>query len=520
MLNIKKLFAVVLLVAIVVTTMPISLISAASTNGVFLSIKAPSAWTVTEGESVSFTLNYATNPGHTLSIDLRPGAIGMYGFTGDVSISGEGNTRVVTVSNISLVGEAGYGKYLTVNAGTGFDEELYLSNGVKSAMFTINAKAAPVPADTVAPVLTISDPNPSVVTEGGSVSYTLTYSDNVGIAGIDLRAGAIGLYGFTGDIAISGEGNTRVVTVNNVKNVGTGKYITVNSGTGYDAELNLCNGVKGNSFEIVAAKAKDTVPPVLTISDPNPAKVTEGGSVSFTLTYTDDVAVAGIDLRAGAIGLYGFTGDISISGEGNRTRVITVSNVKNVGTGKYITVKAGPGYDAELNLCNGVKSNPFEIVAAKAKDSVPPVLTIAGPDKAEVYEGETVVYTLTYTDDVAVAGIDLRKGAIGLYGFTADVEISGEGNTTRTITLKNVKNIGDGKYITVNAGTGYDAELNLCNGVKSNPFKIVAKEEPKNDDPTPVDPTPTDPTPVDPTPVNPTPEKPSDWRPNPNTGRI
>ena len=513
MLNIKKLFAVVLLVATIVTTMPISFISAADTHGVYLSIKAPSAWTVTEGDSISFTLNYAVNPGHTLSIDLRPGAIGMYGFTGNVSISGEGSTRVITVSNISLVGEAGYGKYLTVNSGTGFDEDLYLSNGVKSAMFTINAKSTPAPTpvqkDTEAPVLTISGPSASQVTEGGSVSYTLTYTDNVAVTGIDLKRAAIGLYGFDGDVVISGEGNkNRVITINNVKNVGTNKYITVNSGTGFDAELNLCNGVKSNPFEIVAAKQKDTVAPVLTISNPNPAKVTEGESVSFTLTYTDDVAIAGIDLKKGAIGLYGFTGDIVISGEGNKNRVITINNVKNVGTNKYITVNSGTGFDAELNLCNGVKSNPFEIVAkttptpTPVKDTEPPVLTITGPDKKEVYEGETVIYTLNYKDNVGIAGYSLTTKSIGLYGFTADVEIQGSGET-RTVILKNVKNLGDGKYITVNAGTAYDADGNLANGVKSNTFKIIAKEETKKDDPTPA----------------PAP-KPADWRPNPNTGRV
>ncbi|MBR1884424.1 MAG: hypothetical protein IJ809_05810, partial [Clostridia bacterium] len=230
MLNIKKLFAIVLLIAVVVTTLPVVPVSVNAAT-IPVALRVTSGTSVNEGGTVTVNVTY----GNGAIINLTAGHVGLYGFEGNVSISGTGNTRTITVSNVT---GSGSGKYITVNAGSAFLADGTLADGVKSAFFTINSVA---PVDTEAPVLTIAGPNAAEVTEGGSVSYELTYTDNVGIVAYNLTAGHIGLYGFEGNVSISGEGNVRTVTISNVKNVGEGKYITVNAGTAVDARGNLAN---------------------------------------------------------------------------------------------------------------------------------------------------------------------------------------------------------------------------------------------------------------------------------------
>ena len=234
--------------------------------------------------------------------------------------------------------------------------------------------------------------------------------------------------------------------------------------------------------------------------------VEENGQVIFTLKYTNDINI--ITLTEADLRLDGFTADINIGISGNN-RVITLSNIKNkAGSSatKRVYVSGGTAVSSDGQLSNAVQTESFTIQGAQAKDSVAPVATISGPSVVNVYAGGTVVYTITYTDNVGIKAITLNANDIRLSGFTATKNVSINGNVA-TITLSNIQgNVGGNKTIYVSGGTAIDAQGNLCNAVTGSAFSIIKKnvvQENNNKDDNKKD--------------NNT--KPSDWVANPNTGK-
>ena len=247
--------------------------------------------------------------------------------------------------------------------------------------------------------------------------------------------------------------------------------------------------------------------PAVIVSVLSTRTVKEGGSVSFTLKYTGDIKA--ISLKEGDIGLDGFTATKTITVSGN-DRIVTLSNIKSsnsVYTGKYVHIAGGTAISNTWEMANLTNTQVFTIVP---KDTVAPTLTISAPTPNKVYAGESVTYTLTYKDDVAIKTISLKEGDIGLDGFTATKKIVINSDNTATVTLSNIQGtVGGNKILRVAGGTAIDDDYNMANAVTAPEFKIVEK---------PADPTPVDPKPVDPKPTDPTPEKPADWKDNPNTG--
>jgi hypothetical protein len=362
---IKKVISILCVLTFTFITLPLGNYVSAMT-GVYLGISAPSNYNPKAGGSVTFTLSYT---GDVYNIYLPTGAVVLNGFTANISISGTGNTRTLTLSNLQGVGS---NKSVTITGGTAVDRLGTLSNMVTSGKFTIN-EAAPV--DTTSPVLSVTGPNINSIYAGQTVSYTANYSDNVGITNIYLPAGAIVLNGFTANISVSGTGNTRTITLSNVQGAIGDKSITITGGTGIDAAGNLSNLAKSPIFKLVQKPVEgDTVAPVLTITGPNFSSIYAGQSVTYTAVYTDDIGVTNISLLSNSILLNGFTADIRISGIGN-TRIITLSNIQGtIGGSKYISIVRGTAIDAAGNLANAATSLSFSIKKdeeEKPKDWVP-----------------------------------------------------------------------------------------------------------------------------------------------------
>lgn len=263
---IKKAISVVCVLTVMLMTLPIgNYVSALS--GVYVSISAPSNYNPKAGESVSFTLNYT---GDVANIWLTSGGVVLNGFTANKSITGTGNTRTITLSNIQ--GNAGT-KTITVTGGTAVDAQGNLANSATSSIFNLNA----VVVDSIAPVLTITGPNPSTIKAGQTVTFTANYSDDKGISNIWLTSGSVVTNGFTGNLTISGTGNIRTLTFVNVQGVlGGNKTISITGGTAVDAAGNLANAATSSAFSIVASNVvvdpKDPVKPVEKPDDwiPNP----------------------------------------------------------------------------------------------------------------------------------------------------------------------------------------------------------------------------------------------------------
>lgn len=352
--------------------------------------------------------------------------------------------------------------------------------------------------------LQISAPSNYNPKAGQSITFTLTYTGDVG--NIMIGPGSVVLNGFTANKTISGSGNTRILTLSNLQGSGSGKYIQVTGGTAISSTgdlSNSANSVTSGTFTINPAAPVDSTAPVLNITGPSASTVYNGETVTFTAQYTDNVGISNIWLSAGSIVLNGFTANKSIQVSGNN-RIITLSNIQGNAGMKSISITGGTATDAAGNIANAATSGSFYLTqkTEAPKDTVAPVLKITGPNPSSIYNGQSVTYTAVYSDDKGIANIWLSSKSIVLNGFTANIRISGTGNS-REITLTNVQGaIGGSKTISITGGTAIDAAGNLSNAATSAAFTIIKDKD-----------VPQDPKPQDP------PKKPDDWVPNPNTGR-
>lgn len=91
---IGKTITIFLLMAVVVSNLPVGTIAAAVRPSV--SVSAPSTTSVTEGSSVSYTVTFSNED----DVQLSASYVNLNGFTANVGISGNGNTRTITLSNV------------------------------------------------------------------------------------------------------------------------------------------------------------------------------------------------------------------------------------------------------------------------------------------------------------------------------------------------------------------------------------------------------------------------------------
>ena len=262
-LNIKKVFAVMTIAVMSLLTIPVGGFVEAS--NVVLSVTPLSSTSVKEGGSVSFTLKY---DGDVRKISLKNDDIGLDGFTANKSITENGNQRIVTLTNIKGIGNSKQG-IVHIAGGTAISSDFNMANAINTGIFTIVAK------DTVAPVLKISNPNPAKVYVGGTVTYTLTYTDNIRIRKISLKDADLGLEGFTATKkVVINSNNTATVTLSNIQGaIGGGKTLHVAGGTAIDDDFNMANAVNAPAFIIAekpTQKPDDPKPQDPTPEDPKP----------------------------------------------------------------------------------------------------------------------------------------------------------------------------------------------------------------------------------------------------------
>ena len=396
------------------------------------------------------------------------------------------------------------------------------------------------------PSVSISAPSVATVQQGGSVSFRVSTSN---ASSFDLKTTDVGIAGNGVSLTktVTGSGSTRIVTLSNI----TGPEnklvsIAIRSGVAKNENGASTQTPKSIAFKIVGAQqggntgsnnnnnsgnnggsttgplspnrpgsntgntgntGKDTTRPSISISLPNQTKINNGQTVTYKVTYADNVGLQKIDLKASDIKTIGFTADVSIANGSGNTRLVILRNIQGaIGGNKAIEVAAGTAWDAAGNKALGIPSSePFEIVDTPVDptDDTRPSISISLPDPDTIYTGETVKYIVTYKDNVGIAGIDLKPSDITLYGFTADINISGEGDQ-RTITLSNIQGeIGGMKFIGIAAGTAWDEAGNKTLGIPaSEPFRII--ERPKEEPEKPAVEVPN--------------KKPIDWVQNPNTG--
>lgn len=300
------------------------------------------------------------------------------------------------------------------------------------------------------------------------------------------------------------------------------------------------------SLPILNTVIAANVAPTVAIYPPSSSAVRQGGSISYRVVAKNATS---FNISRSDIGVArGISADISIQDVNANEKIIILNNIQGeVGTDGYIAIRAGVAKNGSVGSAttpasaaftllqkeqpqqpqqppkpqepqqpvqpqqpvtppvqepsNNGNTNPEETnnkennnqTQPEKKDTESPTLNITKASPSSIYIDGEVSYILEYNDNIGIESVTLSEKDITLYGFTANIKISGSGNT-RTVTLSKIQgDLGGIKYIKIAAGTASDKAGNkIKNATKSDYFKVV-NDKTKN--------------------------KPDDWIENPNTGR-
>lgn len=265
---------------------------------------------------------------------------------GLVTVSGTGNTRLVTVFRITGDGTLG----ISIGAGTASDKAGNLApTSSPSPVFDVDNKP---------PTVRISAP--SGVPGSGTVEYTVTYGDR-NFAGSTLRAEDVRLHTtgtVRGEVRVQVSGDTALVTIASI--TGTGSVgISVAAGTAVDKAGNLADAAgPSQTFTVldVTAPTKPAAPRLLAASD-------TGVSESDRITAADELVFEGS----------GVTGDVMTLHDG-----IAVLGRTEVLAGKWslaVTGMTQGDHDlrAVLTDSSGNSSPPSDPVRVRIDRTAPTV---------------------------------------------------------------------------------------------------------------------------------------------------
>ncbi len=312
--------------------------------------------------------------------------------------------------------------------------------------FVVNA------VDTSPPTASLAAPN---VTAAGGTAYqfTVTYSDNVEVEGSTLDSSDVLVTGPRGykrlatlvSVDNNANGTSRTATYSIVPPGGTwnlpdqGVYtVTMQPNQVTDTSANPV--AKGN----LGTFTVDTVPPKASLKA---AKVSKAGATDyvFTVTYKDNLGVAvgtldGSDiLVTGPNGFQAAAALVSVDRATNGTpRKATYRIVPPGGAwdpadnGLYtVSIQAGQVSDCAGNSVAAGRLGTFRVAV---RDTNPPN-AVATTSDVTAAGATAYIFTVTYTDNVAVRVSTLGKG---------DVQVIGPNGYKQSATLVSVDNQADG----------------------------------------------------------------------------
>lgn len=300
----KKIIAGIMVVAMSVTSIPVI----AAEQGPSISVSGPSS--VANGGTAVYTANFKGATTVDLTQSDAAKLIRLNGFTGNIAVEGSGNkSRTIKISNIK---GSGSNNSVTILEGAVIDDDINDSPEVTSNKLTIvsantnktatdtnnngnnnntnnntnnnsnnsnsnntninninNGGSTETPSsnnntdhqiNTVSPTAIITGACYDKVYEGDTISFNVEFSDDIRVATVDLTqqdaTKLVRLNGFTGTIAIEGNGNSsRKVVIYNVQGTGDNKSITILEGAALDDDINMTNETTSCAFTI---SKKDT----------------------------------------------------------------------------------------------------------------------------------------------------------------------------------------------------------------------------------------------------------------------
>lgn len=299
------------------------------------------------------------------------------------------------------------------------------------------------------PTVSIYPPSSGVVKVGSSVSYRVVANN---ATSFNISPSDVGIArGVTASVSVQNvSNNEKLIVLSNVQgSVGASGYIAIKSGVAKNGSVSSKTTPASPAFTIIEAD-KPVEPEKPPVKPSEPSKPDDGNN----------------------------NNNNNNNNTNNNNTNNNNNNSTNSNTNTNNTEKPNEGNENE---------NPDK------KDTKAPTISIAKAAPVSVKVDGEVVFDVEYGDDTGIDKITLKESDITLYGFTANIKISGEGNN-RKITLSNIKgDLGGLKYIVIAPKTATDKAGNtIKDNTKSGYFKLV-------DDTTN--------------------SKPDDWVQNPNTGR-
>ena len=274
------------------------------------------------------------------------------------------------------------------------------------------------PVQTSAPVVTISSPSQTITNQVGSVTYTVTYTDD-NLAAVALKAANV-IVNATGtasaDVTVSGTGNVRTVVLNNIRGEGT-LGISIPAGTAIDLDGNPA-GPAGPSATFIA----DNTLPAVTIDAPSVA-TTAAGPVSWLVTVADAHLVTPVVLSPAQVQLVGspatIAADVAVDLVNDTQVRVRLTNIRGGSGTLAVRLPTGWATDRAGNPSPATNSPPVAVTgSAKLR------LAAAGPAIART--GGTITYLVAYR----TAGTQQADGVELIVALPAGTTFNRGGSTT------------------------------------------------------------------------------------------
>ncbi|MGP8235079.1 MAG: beta strand repeat-containing protein, partial [Limisphaerales bacterium] len=434
-----------------------------------VAISAPSV-AITNGGSVTYTVTFSDPYLSGSSLLAASVTISQTGTAAAASITvtpGSGNSTSTNYL-VTLSGLSGHGTLdINIPAGAATDTPGNTSAAAASGTFVV---------DTTLPTVSFTAPSVAI-TNGGSITYTVTFTDHY-LSGSSLPSASVttsqtGTAAAASIVVAPGTGTTistnYLVTLSGLSGNGT-LDINIPAGAATDTAGNNSAAATSGTFIV------DTTLPTVTFSAPSVA-ITNGGSVTYTVTFTDPYlsgsSLLSASLTTGQAGTAAATSIVVTPGTGTTTStnyLVTLSGLSGNGT-LDINIPAGAATDTAGNNSAAAVSGTFIV------DTTLPTVAISAPSES-ITNGGSVSYMVTFSDPYlsgsALLPLSIATNSTGTASLTNIAVTPGTGTATSTNYLVTLSGLaGNGTIgITIPAGAAFDTAGNSSAAAVSGTFTV------------------------------------------------
>ncbi len=308
----------------------------------------------------------------------------------------------------------------------------FYANTLRNGLFSACSSGISYTLDTLAPVISLSDPRPSIGNSSSAFVWTVDYT---GADFVTLKASDISFLGQDTTGCVANVSNVSIaaatVTVTGCTAPASDLGIQIANGSAIDLAGNRAASISSNTSSAMAFATVDNVAPAVTIGNVNLSLGNSKSTFIWPVTY---VGATAIPLLASDVILndpnLGCTVLIADSPSNSSIKNIVVRGC--TGNGHLsVSIKAGTASDAAGNSAPSASGSDFALIDNTSNTSN--IITIGNPNPSFGSSTTAFVWPVTYMN---AALITLVPANINLLGATAGCSLAvGEGLTA------NVKNI-------------------------------------------------------------------------------